>query len=186
MASDTVVWAGLDYSMVRMIGTNDFQVPDMIFPGMLDKWNALFIDERIAKVAKALGKRVLLDMKGVARRNKATTTAQIISTSGTKHSIEESHVTPQDIATTVRSYELEKTNGLGLVFIVDRFCENSSTPANLAGPLKAVVLHPSGFIGVAVELFISSSLTWRLVRSFLRSAKFTSPVDLGSEIIGSA
>ena len=116
---------------------------------MLDKWNALFIDERIAKVAKALGKRVLLDMKGVARRNKATTTAQIISTSGTKHSIEESHITPQDIATTVRSYELEKTNGLGLVFIVDRFCENSSTPANLRRPLEGrgsapIGLHWSG------------------------------------------
>jgi hypothetical protein len=139
MASDTVVWAGLDYSMVRMIGTNDFQVPDMIFPGMLERWNALFIEERIDKVAHLLGKRVVLDMNGVTKRNKTATTAQIILAPGTKDLIEQSHITSQDIATAVRSYELDRTNGLGLVFIVDRFCERSYVP---------VPPHQYGSVGV--------------------------------------
>ena len=49
MASDTVVWAGLDYSMVRMIGTNDFKVPDAIFPGMLEKWNTCSLMKELKK-----------------------------------------------------------------------------------------------------------------------------------------
>jgi hypothetical protein len=120
MASDTVVWAGLDYSMVRMIGANDFKVPDAIFPGMLEKWNRLFIDERIHKVAKALGKQVSIDIGGVTERNKTATAKQIISTPGPTDTVDQSHITQQDIATEVQSYKLEKTNGLGLVFIVDR------------------------------------------------------------------
>jgi hypothetical protein len=148
MASDTVVWAGLDYSMVRMIGANElknadttfsdmhrftdvdakisdlhsFNGADAIFPSMLERWNMLFIDERLGKVERALGKRVSFDIGGVMERNKTATPNQIILTSGPidVNVIKESHITQQDIATEVQSYKLEKTNGLGLVFIVDR------------------------------------------------------------------
>lgn len=76
-SSDSVVWAGLDYSMVRMIGGNNFeygfQVPDLIFPGMLEKWNQLFLDERIELVANNLGKRISIDIGGVTERNKTAT-----------------------------------------------------------------------------------------------------------------
>ena len=120
MASDTVMWAGLDYSMVRMISKDDFKVPDIIFPGMLEKWNALFIEERIELVAKALDKRVLIDIGGVTERNKKATADQIVSAPGLKDTIEESHISQQDIAAAVQSYKLEKKSGLGLVFIVDR------------------------------------------------------------------
>lgn len=133
MDSDTVVWSGLDYSMVRMIGGNDFkygfQAPDLIFPGMPEKWNQLFLDERIELVANALGKRVSIDMSGVAARNKTATTNQIILTPGPKDVIKESHITKQDIASAVRSYKMDKANGLGLVFIVDRLVHRHHTPA---------------------------------------------------------
>jgi hypothetical protein len=66
--ADTVVWVGLDYSMVRMIGGNDFRVPDVIFPAMLEKWNTLFLDERIELVARAMGKQVAWTGKGSDRR----------------------------------------------------------------------------------------------------------------------
>src|SRR6266496_5193011 len=95
MASDTVVWAGLDYSMVRMIGGNNFEygfnVPDLIFPGMLEKWNQLFLDERVELVANALGKRVSVDIGGVTERNKAARAKQVILTPGPKDVIKESH-----------------------------------------------------------------------------------------------
>jgi hypothetical protein len=120
MASDTVVWTGLDYSMVRMIGANDFKSADAIFPSMLERWNTLFIDERLQKVESALGKLVSVDIGGVTERNKTATVKQIILTPGPTDTIEQSHITQQDIAAEVQSYKLEKTNGLGLVFIVDR------------------------------------------------------------------
>jgi hypothetical protein len=41
-ASDQVAWAGLDFSLVRMIGPNDFRHPDAIFPPMFASWNSLF------------------------------------------------------------------------------------------------------------------------------------------------
>jgi len=36
MAKEPLVWAGIDYSMIRLIGPSEFRVPDMIFPGMFD------------------------------------------------------------------------------------------------------------------------------------------------------
>ncbi|MEI6084050.1 MAG: hypothetical protein WCS70_07080 [Verrucomicrobiota bacterium] len=128
MASDTVVWAGLDYSMVRMIGTNDFQIPDMIFPGMLEKWNQLFLDERIESLAKTLRKNVAIDIGAVSDRNKTATAAQIILTADSKDVVKESHISQQDIAAEVQFYKLSKTSGLGLVFIVDRFVHRVVCP----------------------------------------------------------
>ena len=119
-ATDTVIWVGLDYSMVRMIGANEFKNADAIFPSMLERWNTLFIDERLQKVESALGKLVSVDIGGVTERNKTATVKQIILTPGPTDTVEQSHITRQDIAAEVRSYKMEKTNGLGLVFIVDR------------------------------------------------------------------
>ena len=133
MAADTVIWAGLDYSMVRMIGKDEFNVPDAIFPGMPIKWNTLFIDERIELVAKALRKQVSIDIEGVTERNKTATAKQIILTPGPKDVIKESHITQDDIATAVQSYKLEKKSGLGLVFIVDRFIEGRYVPPEPPG-----------------------------------------------------
>jgi hypothetical protein len=87
---------------------------------MLERWDTLFIDERLQKVESALGKLVSVDIGGVTERNKTATVKQIILTPGPTDTIEQSHITQQDIAAEVQSYKLEKTNGLGLVFIVDR------------------------------------------------------------------
>jgi len=125
MASDTVVWAGLDYSMVRMIGSDkpgvsfNFTVPDIIFPGMLEQWNQLFIDERVEGVSATIEKTVLVDIGGVTEHNKTTTANQISLTSDIGNAVAESHITQQDIASEVSSYKMKNTNGLGLVFIID-------------------------------------------------------------------
>jgi hypothetical protein len=43
MAKEPLVWAGIDYSMIRLVGPSEFRVPDMIFPGMFveiaEAWN---------------------------------------------------------------------------------------------------------------------------------------------------
>ena len=70
LKSDTVIWAGLDYSMVRMYGTTDFRDPDNIFPHFLNSWNALFLRERIKTISSALNKKVETDTEQMAERNK--------------------------------------------------------------------------------------------------------------------
>jgi hypothetical protein len=120
LASDTLVWAGLDYSKVRMIGPGQFNDPQSIFPGMLEAWNNLFLAERIRFVEKETRKRVVTDIAGVTEVNKTATPSQIIASPGSDDTIDKSHLTPQDIAQAVKSYKLENKTGLGVVFIVDR------------------------------------------------------------------
>ena len=50
--ADSLVWCGLDYSKVKMIGTMDFREPDQIFPAMLDAWNNLYMQEMIPLMEK--------------------------------------------------------------------------------------------------------------------------------------
>lgn len=123
MAKEPLVWAGIDYSMIRLIGSSDFRVPDMIFPRMLEKWNALYLDERVELLPKVLGKRVAIDIGAVTERNKKATPSQVIESPGPKDVIGETHIDRQLIIDTVRAYKMEKTNGVGLVYIADRFIE---------------------------------------------------------------
>jgi len=118
--TDTVVWAGLDYSMVRMIGPGEFSNPETIFPGMLEAWNNLSLQERIKFVEKQIKKNLITDIGGVTEANKAATSKQIINSPGPDDTIEKSHITAQDIAKAVKSYKMENKSGLGAVFIVDR------------------------------------------------------------------
>ncbi len=120
LASDTLVWAGLDYSKVRMIGPGQFVDAQAIFPGMLDAWNNLFLQERIRIVEKETKKRVVTDIGGVMEVNKTATGKQIINSPGPEDTIDKSHITAADIAQAVKSYKLENKSGLGAVFIVDR------------------------------------------------------------------
>jgi hypothetical protein len=163
MASGTVIWAGLDYSMVRMIDGNKsefgFNVPDAIFPGMLDKWNQLFIDERVERVAKALGKRVSLDIGGVTERNKTATSEQIVLAPGPNDGIADSHITQRDIAVAVQSYKLAEKSGLCLVFIVDRLVNGARHLRPSGGAVYVV------FFDVATREVISATREFHFVSS---------------------
>jgi len=125
--TDTVIWAGLDYSMVRMYGTQDFRDPESIFPKYLDEWNLLFLQERIKTLTAILHKNIVPDIANIAERNKIATTNQVIRQDG--DFVEESAITPKDIADAVRSYKLSETSGLGLVFIVDRLVKSQGSGA---------------------------------------------------------
>ena len=121
LSSPTVVWVGLDYSMVRMFGSGDFTNPDQIFPSMFSQWNALYLKEKIEDLGKRLHKQVIPDTMGIIEINKQAQTSQVVREDGdyAKY-VTASHITPDDIANAVRSYKLSQDTGLGLVFIVDR------------------------------------------------------------------
>jgi hypothetical protein len=91
---------------------------------MPEKWNDVFIDERIEGVAASLGKSVFIDIGGVTERNKMLNTNLVIFLANPGTAIDESHITKRDIAADVQSYKMEHKSGIGLVFIVDRMVYN--------------------------------------------------------------
>ena len=132
--TNAAIWAGLDYSMVKMIGHEKsdsaygFTDGQKIFPAMPERWNRLFLGERIDTIAKALGRDVEVDIGSVTERNKTASKSQIILTTHIHDVAAQPNVTVTDIANAVREYKMEKTSGLGLVFVVDKLIEASYKP----------------------------------------------------------
>jgi len=148
MAAGTVVWAGLDYSMLHIIGnTNDIKVPDLIFQDMPRKWNDLFLDERIEGVANSLNKHTFIDISGVMERNATLSTNKNIFEPDTTDALEKTYITQNDIAAEISSYKMEHTNGLGLVFIVDSIIYHHGI----------FTVHPSGAVSTTAT---SGSVTY--------------------------
>jgi hypothetical protein len=117
---DTLVWCGLDYSKTKMIGTTDFAQPSQIFPGMLMAWNALFMKEMLPELEK-MAKSVRTDLAAVEASNEKASEKQIQREDGTREEmVTPTHIKDSDIAELVSSYKLKNTQGLGLVFVVDR------------------------------------------------------------------
>ena len=126
-SADGLLWCGLDYSMVKMIGTGDFRQPDEIFPNMLEAWNGLFIKEMLPQL-EALARPLRTDLNAVSTRNAKATPKQIEREDGSSdEKVKPSHITETEIAQAVRSYELKSDKGLGLVFIMDRLVKAQET-----------------------------------------------------------
>ena len=124
---DTLVWCGLDYSMVKMIGTTDFAQPQQIFPGMLVAWNGLFMKEMLPELEK-MAKSVRTDLTATAANNEKANEKQIQRQDGSRDEmVAPTHIKDNDIAELVRAYKLNNTQGLGLVFVVDRLVKAQET-----------------------------------------------------------
>jgi hypothetical protein len=124
---DTLVWCGLDYSKVKMIGTADFLHPEAIFPTMLQTWNGLFMTEMLPQLEK-MTSPVRTDLKAVEAANQKASASQIEREDGTAdEKVKPSHITEADIAKMVQSYDLKYKQGLGLVFIMDRLVKAQET-----------------------------------------------------------
>ena len=124
---EALIWCGLDYSRVKMIGTTDFMRPHEIFPGMLVAWNGLFMKEmlpELEKMSPSLGS----DMAAVGAANDKANAKQIEREDGTREEkVNLSHLKEKDIASIVRSYKLKHDKGLGLVFVMDRLVKVQET-----------------------------------------------------------
>jgi hypothetical protein len=122
-STNTLVWCGLDYSMVKMIGTMDFNQPDKIFPNMLNTWNGLFMKEMFPKLDSIWSpwSSVKSDVKSVYSSNEKASPSQIVREDGSREEmVNATHISEADIAKVVSSYDLKNNQGIGLVFIVDR------------------------------------------------------------------
>lgn len=124
---NALIWCGLDYSRVKMIGSEGFNQPGEIFPGMLVAWNSLFMKEVLPDLEKkfpSLGS----DLSAVGAANDKANAKQIDREDGTREEkVNLSHITEKDIASMVRSYKLKHEKGIGLVFIMDRLVKVQET-----------------------------------------------------------
>jgi hypothetical protein len=126
-SSSPLVWCGLDYSKVKLIGTQDFRQPEEIFPSAFSKWNSLFMTEMMKRL-EAMANPVESDLDAVTARNEKTSSSQIERTDGTAaEMVTPSHISDADIADMVRGYKLKHDQGLGLVFIMDRLVKAQET-----------------------------------------------------------
>jgi hypothetical protein len=125
----SVVWVGIDYSLARFIGPNDFREPEAIFPGMVEAWNGLFVEERIVKLSEKLRHPVITDLRGIGEANRQANAKQVIPFGGVDDVIDKSHLSAADLASAVRGYQLTAKEGVGLVFIVDRLIKPSANGA---------------------------------------------------------
>ena len=122
-----LVWCGLDYSLVKMIGTTDFLQPERIFPEAFDQWNILFMTEMLPQLEK-MAPSVKSDLKPVTARNAKASAKQIQREDGTRDEmVTPTHITDADIAKAVKSYSLKYDKGTGLVFIIDRMVKAQET-----------------------------------------------------------
>ncbi|HVM60821.1 MAG TPA: hypothetical protein VMV72_08140 [Verrucomicrobiae bacterium] len=123
----TLVWCGLDYSRVKMIGTKDFRNPAGIFPGMPEAWNTMFVNEALPRLKKDVPE-VLTSTETVQPGNAKLTADCIIRQDGSEaEMVQPTHITQQDIAATVKAYDIKYKQGLGLVFIMDRLVKSEKT-----------------------------------------------------------
>src|SRR5690242_8568305 len=94
---EPLIWCGLDYSKVKMMGTLDFRRPDEIFPGILAQWNGLFNKEMLPRLEQ-MAKHVYTDAGAVTARNQRTSSDQIERRDGTQREmLDQSHITSADI-----------------------------------------------------------------------------------------
>lgn len=118
----SVVWLGLDYSRVQMIGTNAFNEPGKIFPGFVDEWNRLFLREQLENLTRKLQKPVQVDTASVEALNREAKAADRIRVEDgdMRAHVETPLLTEAQIADAVKAYAPQAKTGVGLVFIVER------------------------------------------------------------------
>jgi hypothetical protein len=123
-----IVWAGIDYSTVQMVGLEGFSDRDEIMRTFPGAWNELFIKEMIDDLGSALGKPVVVEIAGVMKGNRSAPGAKIVSVHGSwADYVEKPHLTPAEVAERIRSYGLPDRGGIGMVIIVERLVKSQQT-----------------------------------------------------------
>jgi hypothetical protein len=110
-----LVWLGIDYSGVKMVGITGFNKPDEIFPGQLREWNGLFLNEMLGELHARVGHPVRADVDAVMAKNRLATKDQIVESA----SLPGDNLQPEDVARMVGSYDLAGRAGVGLVLVMD-------------------------------------------------------------------
>lgn len=117
-AHESLVWAGVDYSLVQMIGSGDFRQPDSIFPGYLNKWNAMVLDEQLDELKKRLHHDIVPRTSFLTARHAGLDATEHIQRDDLI-AYGEALLTREEVARQVRGYELEG-DGMGVVLVAEQ------------------------------------------------------------------
>ena len=118
-SSTPVTYFGLDYSLARFIGADDFNEESQVvdyYPGV---WNRLWVKERMEDMDRAIGP-VSQEIQVVEPNNSKLTIKQVDHRDGGDSNVTTSHITEAKLASLVKGYRWSGTEGLGLVLVVDR------------------------------------------------------------------
>ncbi len=121
--SETIVWYGLDFSAVKLIGSEGFSDPYDIKNRFFRAWNRLIIDEADKyNIKKTFRKNVLeYETTVVEERNKLPNENELVTEND--YSIKE-----EDVKKIVKQYKSEKfKEGIGLVYIIESFNKRASS-----------------------------------------------------------
>lgn len=116
-SSSTIVWAGIDFSKTKLIGSEGFSDPEAIANEYFDKWNQLILAEnKKYDIAKAYHKDKLIHELSVSNEQNTTQDpAKLVINETYKFRDDE-------IENIIKNYStLKETEGLGLVYIVEYF-----------------------------------------------------------------
>jgi len=126
--AERFVWVGVDYSLVRMVGS-DFADPDSIFPGHVDQWNSRLAEhEAMRTLAWALDEPVKPVVSHLQAAHAGVDASERIQSGpGGENLIGEIRLSPEDLAHAVRRYELPEESGVGLVFVMESMLKEAET-----------------------------------------------------------
>jgi hypothetical protein len=114
--TEYITFYGLDFSNIRLIGTDGFSNPYVIKTQLFDSWNNLFLSESdkydIAKTFYKSGVKTSLDL--VSERNTMPDPLELV--------INKDYSFGEDkVRAIIREYDTGVDEGIGLVFIMESF-----------------------------------------------------------------
>jgi len=114
---ETVVWLGIDFTQVKLIGPLGTVEKEELIP-LFDDMNRLIISERTKYNFEAALRKdeVPYDLEVVTKLNSAIEPGKIISYSS---SDQEGRLNEEAISVLIKQYNVEKPEGIGLVFFME-------------------------------------------------------------------
>ncbi len=115
--SKEAVWYGLDFSKIRLIGTEGFSDVAKIEDVYFSSWNNLIINEPAKYNLQLMFHKdtVLFDLSVVEKRNKLPEVDELVVNNDT-YSLDKN-----TIAKIIKKYNTKEKQGLGIVFIIESF-----------------------------------------------------------------
>ncbi len=115
---DKITWLGLDFSEIRLIGPEGFTDPKDIFSRQIPSMNDLIINEsQKYTLGKFFSKTdVTIDLSVVSKRNDVADPDKMVLETNAKYDLDEA-----GIQAIIKQYKPEESEGIGLVFIMEKF-----------------------------------------------------------------
>lgn len=118
-APNDLVWHGIDYSLVRLVGTADFHDPAVVFPTLPGEWNAKFLVESTGVLSRRTGRSIRSSIEHLAGLHAAVASSRTVVRNDNIR-IDQPFRSASAVQDHVRATIPAGEDGLGLTFIADQ------------------------------------------------------------------